>query len=213
MLIWIEDNYPKDIEELAAHIGTLDLPYLTQTCIAAQLSISPSKFPPLTGAVLVFNSAVATFCAPSDPSGTHSMRCEHIRSTPDWRKCGPRRDCAFVVEDESKSGMRGMAVVHVMLFFSIDYNGMRYPCALVDWFKRVGQDPLTGLWVVSPDIVCSKREHTVIHLDSLFRGAHLIPVFGTQKLPHNFHFSYSLDAFRFYFVNKYIDHHVYEVVT
>ncbi len=109
--------------------------------------------------------------------------------------------------------MKGMAIVRVMLLFSIVYGGEKYPCALVEWFKRVGQEPLTGLWIVHPDIVRGKRECTVIHLDSFLHAAHLIPVFGTQKLPADFHFSYCLDAFNSYFVNKYIDHHTYKIVT
>lgn len=107
--------------------------------------------------------------------------------------------------------MRGLGVVRVMLFFSFEYDNTQYPLALVEWFKKVGLDPVTGMWVVRPDIVRGKREHSVLHLDSFLRAAHLIPVFGTQKLPRDFDFTLSLDAFDAYYVNKYIDHHANEV--
>ncbi|KAH7904448.1 hypothetical protein BJ138DRAFT_1019144, partial [Hygrophoropsis aurantiaca] len=57
-----------------------------------------------------------------------------------------------------------------------------------------------------------KRMQSVIHLDVILRSAHLIPVFGDGALPVDFHFSYSLDAFKSYYVNKYADHHSHEVV-
>ena len=48
--------------------------------------------------------------------------------------------------------MGGMNVVRVCLFFSFEYKDVYYPCALVDWFTKVGCDPVSGLWVVCPDI-------------------------------------------------------------
>ena len=107
--------------------------------------------------------------------------------------------------------MKGLGIVRVLLFFSFDYSGTHYPCALVEWFKKVGPDPVTGMWVVCPDIVRGKRALSVLHLDSFLRAAHLIPVFGTCKIPKDFHYSYSLDAFNAFYVNKYIDHHAFEI--
>ena len=55
---------------------------------------------------------------------------------------------------------------------------------------------------------------TVICLDSVLQGAHLLPVFrGATYLPVDFHFSYSLDTFEAYFVNKYADNQMYELCT
>jgi len=117
----------------------------------------------------------------------------------------------FVVEDDKKPRMKGMNIVRILLFFSFELNDVYYPCALVDWFKKVGLNPVTSMWVVHPDIVQGRQECSVLHLDSFLRAAHLIPVFGTHRLPHNFHWSYSLDAFHAYYVNKYIDHHAFEI--
>jgi len=181
-------------------------------CLATQLGKSIDDLPPINVKISVFHSAVATFHAPSDPSGMHGMRRERIRSTPSWRGREARRDCAFVVENETQNGMRGMAVVRVILLFSFEYEGIYYPCALVEWFKRVRQDPVTVMWVVCPDSTRGIRDRSVLHLDSFLRGAHLIPVYGDEALPADFHYSYSLDAFQAFYVNKFIDHHANEIV-
>ncbi|KAJ7788358.1 hypothetical protein B0H14DRAFT_3095168 [Mycena olivaceomarginata] len=125
------------------------------------------------------------------------MRREHIRSTPSWRKHGARRDCAFAVEDQDKPGFWGMSVVHVKLFFSFTHDGVDYPCALVEWFKKWSQS-------------------IAVKTVSLVRGAHLIPVFGSTHIPVGFSYRYSLDAFKAFHVhystvNKYIDHHANEI--
>ena len=184
---------------------------MTQDCLAKQTDMSMEDLSPL-GAASVFHSAVATFFAPGDMSGSHGMRRERIRSTPSWRGGKPRHDCAFLVEDEEKAGMSGMAVVRILLFFSVTYNEVQYPCVLVEWFQRLGCDPVTGMWVVRPDRTCGRRDKTVVHLDCFLRAAHLIPMYGNQKIPLAFDHSYSLDTFEAYYVNKYIDHHSYEVV-
>jgi len=74
---------------------------------------------------------------------------------------------------------------------------------------RVG---LMRLQQVHPDITHSKRDRTVLHIDSLLWDAHLIPVYSSKKLPLDFHYSYSLDAFEAYYVNKYIDHHANKMI-
>ena len=89
-----------------------------------------------------------------------------------------------------------------------------YPCALVEWFKKVGRSPdnETGMWVVKPE-----EDHhgawftSIVHLDTILRGAHLIPVFGKGFLPPNFPHNWSLDLFKAFFVNKYADHHANEI--
>lgn len=205
-------NYPRDIETLATFIGEPELHNMALECIATQMHTSTKDLPCITSKISVFSSAVATFYAPSDPSGKNGMRRERIRSMPSWRGRERRHDCTLVVMDDSQPGMMGMNVVRVLLFFSFDYNGVEYPCAVVEWFQTVGLDDVMGLWVVRPDFTEGKRDKSVLHLDSFLRGAHLIPRYGTQKLPLDFHFSYSLDAFRTYYVNKYIDHHANEII-
>ncbi len=166
--------------------------------------------------ISVFSSATATFFAPSDESGIRGMRRERIRSTHMWRNQGPRRDCALVVKDETKPGIKGLTPVRVMLFFSFTHRGCTYPCAFVEWFKKYGSHPDkdTGMWRVRPHMVGRRRLRTVVHLDSFLRGAHLLPAFdGAARLPVNFHFSYSLDSFEAFFINKYADNQMFEICS
>ena len=65
--------------------------------------------------------------------------------------------------------------------------------------------------MVQPDITRGKRKHSVLHLDTFYRSALLILVYGKEKLPVDFHFSHSLDAFCAFYVNKYIDHHANKI--
>ncbi|KAJ7258909.1 hypothetical protein C8J57DRAFT_1436780 [Mycena rebaudengoi] len=127
---------------------------------------------------------------------------------------------AFAVENQETPGFRGMSVVRVRLFFSFSHDGVDYPCALVDWFKNVGRSPdiETGMWIVEPHQknpplpnAGQIRLCTVLHLDALLRGAHLLPVYGSQHLPVGFRYVHSLDAFTAYHVNKYVDHHANEI--
>ncbi|KAF8798346.1 hypothetical protein BYT27DRAFT_7123186 [Phlegmacium glaucopus] len=215
-------NYPRTLNTLAAHINQPCLVELTRRFLHEQLNpdgpasddVDLDDCPDITGKVSVFHSAIATFFAPSDECGLRGMCRERIRSSPLWRKKAPRRDCAFVVEDEDKPGMRGMNVVRVQLFFSFMHGGKTYPCALVEWFSTVGRsrDAVTGMWRVRPDIRHQQRLVGVVHLDSFLRGAHLLPIFGADFLPLNFDHTLSLDAFAGYYVNHFADHHMHEIV-
>ncbi|KAF9501414.1 hypothetical protein BDN71DRAFT_1380166 [Pleurotus eryngii] len=110
-----------------------------------------------------------------------------------------------------------MSVVHLRLLFSFKHIGVTYPCTLVEWLDRVGQqpDPEMGLWVVKPDLHgCNEDAFcTVVHLDCLLCAAHLVPVFGHRFLPSGFKHQYSLDSFHAFFVNKYIDYHTFELLS
>ncbi|KAF8807978.1 hypothetical protein BYT27DRAFT_7223733 [Phlegmacium glaucopus] len=197
------------VNALALHINCPSLPELTRCFLFDQLNknkdvtsdnIPLHLCPKITSSISVFHSAVALYFSPSDKS-------EWIWSCPMWRKKGPRRDTAFVIEDEDRPGMKGMSIVHVHLFFSLYHAGHYYPCVLVECC-----DPLTGMWRVRLDIRNGKHFCTVIYLDSLLRGAHLLPIFGTAFLPINFGYKDSLDAFSGYYVNHFADHHAHEIV-
>jgi hypothetical protein len=204
-------DYPQNFQELAAWINEPDLPILTQGFLADQLHPGGEIIPLLISKVNVFHSATATFFAPSDPSGIRGMRRELIRSTPSWRRKGPRRDCVFVTEDDEKPGVRGLNIARVRLFFSFRYGSTEFPCALLEWFTRVGLDKVTGMWIVRPDFIRNRHNKSVVHLDALLCAAHLIPVYGSDRLPLEIGTMTSLDTFKAYYVNKYIDHHAHEI--
>ncbi|KAG5636033.1 hypothetical protein H0H81_009333 [Sphagnurus paluster] len=219
-----ERNYPKRVEDLAGLINQPRFPAALRQFLYGQLhpcsEISPDEVPladcpSFHGKISVYHSAVARFYSPSDVCGAGGMHHERIRSHPDWRGQYPRYDTVFVETDADTPGMRGMTVGRVLLFFSFEYEEILYPCALVNWLVLVGDAPdtETGLWLVKPEFDGGgRRTVAVIHLDSIARGVHLLPVYGSQHLPEDFHFSHSLDAFRAYFVNRYVDHHAHEFI-
>ena len=87
----------------------------------------------------------------------------------------------------------------------------------MNWFVPVEDEPdsdVTGMWVMHPEHVGNAQTLDVIHLDSIARGAHLLPVYGSGFLPEDFHYSLvSLDAFKSYYVNHYINHNAHEFLT
>jgi len=100
------------------------------------------------------------------------------------------------------------------LFFSFKFRNVSYPCALIRWYSHNdnGPDEDTGMWVVEPDSHADGSAFTaVIHLDSILHAAHLIPVYGQDTIPTDIPLAYSLDVFHSYYVNKYIDHHAFEI--
>lgn len=199
-------------------MGQPSLPHLTASFLREQLGGAappPARaiIPPI-GKVAVFHSAVATFYSPSDSAGAGGMRRERIRATPSWRGSAGRYDTIFVSEDASLPGMHGLLVARVHLFFSFEAGGIIYPCALVHWFSQTAEecDEDTGMWVVSRDAEFDGSPALqVIHLDTVLRACHLLPVFGDQRVPATLSFTETLDAFRFYYVNKFADHHANEI--
>jgi hypothetical protein len=213
------------VENLAASLDEPDLMRLIQSFLQDQLRDTSSlsnidssddedDLPAFNEVISVYNSAVATFYAPSDLSGIGGMHRERIRALSSWRKEGPRYDCIFVNTDPTQNGMRGLEVARVRAFFSFKFRNISYPCALVRWYSCNGDEPDedTGMWVVEPDSHADGSPFTaIIHLESILRAAHLIGVFGQDPIPKDIPLAYSLDVFRAYYVNKYIDHHSFEI--
>ncbi|KAG1786219.1 uncharacterized protein HD556DRAFT_1434810 [Suillus plorans] len=177
------------------------LPFMIQEFIHNQhysKDPNPPEFDPATaqvflGNLTIFNSAAASFHAPSDLSGTGGMRREHIQATPSWRVGELRHD--------------------FLCFFSFNYRISYYPCAIVHWYSYVRKehDPDTGMYVVTPATTGDDvPDVSIIHINCIFRAAHLIPVYGPDFIPkispHN-----SYDMFDSYYVNRYADHHAFEI--
>ena len=138
---------------------------------------------------------------------------ERIRAVDSWRRGPPRHDCVFVQHDPNEPGFRGLYVARVRHFFSIRHNKTHFPCALVSWYSTIGTTPCaeTGMWKVEPDYDnMGNLAMSIIHLDSMVRGAHLMGIAGATQIPHHLTFDHSLDAFQAFYVNKYIDHHAHE---
>ena len=227
----IARGYPTtDFIRLGEHIGQRNLADLVRQFLYIQLNPDDLGSEPVlddcpelwgVSSISVFHLARATFCAPSDLSGIGGMHTELIRSNPLWKKgsvSAPRRDCIYVAntlgDSEDTCGMQGLLVARVLLFFSFQADTILYPCALVHWYKTFGDgpDPDTGMWIVEPEYDENNfRSISVIHIDTILRAAHLLPIFdGDTLIDRSWHFTRTLDIFRAFYVNKYIDHHAFE---
>lgn len=223
-------GYSRSMDVIAEVSGVPSLPLLFRRFLYIQLNPTApdtgideqilAVFPLLPGTTRVYFSALAQFYAPSDHSGVGGMLRERIRATPSWQGGAPRNDCVFVYKtDHSATPWSGFSSLHaarVILFFSYRHLSLVYPCALVQWFRPVGDKPCsdTNMWIVEhdwDDDADGEQCMSVIHCSSIYRAAHLIPVFGTESVDRHLSFSNSLDAYNRYYVNKFIDHQLHEL--
>ena len=110
--------------------------------------------------------------------------------------------------------MSGLLVARVHLFFRFSHNDTNYPCALVRWYSTSDKrDSATGLWVVKPESTRRGARHMgVIHLDSIIRGAHLLPRFPSDApVYRQINHMNVLDLYDTFYVNKFVDHHAFEI--
>ena len=148
------------------------------------------NLPPFYEKVTIHMSAVGTFHAPSDLSGIGSMKCEDIHAVNRWRNGPGCYDMMFInaahnnTDDDtspiSAHRFLDLEVARVHLFFSFMLDGVKYSCTLVHWFSCTSNIPsnITGMYTVEPDRKCNGQPVTaVIHLDTVFRAAHLLPIF------------------------------------
>jgi hypothetical protein len=218
-----EANYLSTLNALAIYIEQPGFPTALRRFVYAQRHPNYEEFPPIlpefSSKISVFHSAVASFYAPSDLCGAGGMYRERIRANPNWKGyC--RFDTVFVTvsddDPEEEQIMHGMLVARTLLFFS--YHDPRlqkeFPCALINWFVPAldAPDPATGMWVFKPEIQGGKPTLEVIHLDSIVRGAHLLPQYGTGFIPEDFSYVDALDAFKSYLVNHFADYHAHELI-
>ena len=220
-------GYPTTVEALADVFGQdnfnvllrrflFDQDHLDDVDPPSSSDVSLEECPPFDCPISVYHSTMAVFYSPSDPCGTRGMRRESIRSTPCWRKGAPRHDTVFVKRDATIPGVRGLDVVRLLALFSFVWRGQYYPCALVRWFKHTAEevDIGMGMWVVKPDNNDDGSPAVgIIHLDSVLRAAHLMPVFGDQFIPIGLTPDRTLDIFQSFYINKYIDYHAFELAS
>lgn len=112
--------------------------------------------------------------------------------------------------------MRGMEVARALCFFSFEYDGVTYPCAVVHWFSHISEEPDndTGMWMVAPDLDPSESPVlAIIHIDCIFRAAHLLPIFGDSFVPENITHMNSLDCFKGFYVNRFVDYHAFNIAS
>lgn len=205
---------------MGANAGHPELPDLVAIFLFQQRNPGADEVPDasmcpwFTDQGFSYTSAVATFYAPSELSGANGMYRQRIHACPAWQNGPPRYDCVFAEKDPSLPGFRGLFVAQVLSLFSFTYRNVFYPCALVQWFVPIGDEPCsnTGMWMVAPEYDDGGDWLvSVIHLDSILRPAHLIGIAGNDFIPRDLHYTDSLSAFASFYVNKYSDYHAFRL--
>ncbi|KAG2093479.1 uncharacterized protein F5147DRAFT_747888 [Suillus discolor] len=210
LIIILERNCAQTVAALAIELSVKHLQELIESFLFKQLhphdtcdhaTIPADSFPVYNGKVSVVNSASSRFYAPSDLSVVGGMNAH------------ARYDCVFINSRPELDGMRGLEVARVLCFFSFRYKLVLYECAVVCWFSVISDAPDedTGMWVVQPSFNDHSPDISVIHIDAIYRAAHLLPIYGTDPIPHHLKFYHSLDNFCAFYVNKFVDHHAFEI--
>ena len=100
------------------------------------------------------------------------------------------------------------------MFFKVKHRSIMYPCALLTWFSAVGDAPCpdTGMWIIEPDLDRHGQQiMSVVHIDTIPRGAYHMGRADKHSIPHQLKQTDSLDAFKSFYVNKYIGYHAHEI--
>ena len=87
---------------------------------------------------------------------------------------------------------------------------------MVCWFKTREDNPdeLTGIWIVKSEYNDNgDRVIDIIPLNLIIQAYNLIGVYGDDLMAQDFHFSYSLDVFQSFYVNRFIDYHTHECLS
>ena len=182
----------------------------------SDMASSSSMLPALPTKIATYASAMAMFYAPSDISGIGGMHSECIHAVDTWRHGNGQNDCMFINTDPTQPGMHGLDVTRARLFFSFVHERAKYSCAFVEWFSWIRDcaDENTGMWSVKPEIFEDGMPNSsIIHLDSVVQLAHLLPIYHDMWAPsrHQLNFTRSLDTFTTFYVNKYANHHAFEI--
>ncbi|KAG1799081.1 uncharacterized protein BJ212DRAFT_1450297 [Suillus subaureus] len=188
ILAHVELSRRKQAQSVPVLASKLHIPHLVDLELT-EVPVSIMDCPHFDGRIRVFNSAVSTFFAPSDLSGIGGMKREHVCVSPKWRNGHAHKDCVFVITDPNAHRMRGMDIA-----------------------QGFGDAPNndTGMWMVKSSST-GNYVFAVIHVDTIFRSAHLIPVYGTDPLPSVIKPHHVLEIFTLFYVNKYADHHAFEI--
>jgi hypothetical protein len=100
--------------------------------------------------------------------------------------------------------------------FTFSFERKDRPTALVRWFTFDGESPDedTGMWIVRPqDNPDGSPSVDFISMERIVRACHLIPVHGREKVPPRMDPYKSLTSYKSYYLNKFIDHHAFEILS
>lgn len=154
------------LSDVAEDIKVPHFEALIQEFLQHHVEFQPAEWFDLNSNINIYTSAIAVFHAPSDICSVHGMAREQVHATPRWEKFQvPHYDTTFVVTNLDIPSMSRLDIARVKLFFSFKHRDRTYPCALIHWFSKIGEEPdvNTGMWWVEPNFDAKgKPLHAVI---------------------------------------------------
>jgi hypothetical protein len=109
-----------------------------------------------------------------------------------------------------------LSVAQLCLLFSFIINSTCHKIALIEWFSYIGNSPdeNTGMWVV-------EREKwddgswliDFISIDTILWSCHLLPIYGKEMVLRDITHMTSLESFQVFYINKFVDHHSFELLS
>ena len=224
---------PRDLRVFAEYVGIPELPILVTRFLLETLCETSGgddvwdtfnddrwedtlhEYEITVSGVWLFHSMTLQYNSTKDIEGNRGGKHkEIIRANPYYRGHG-RFDCALIETNPEEPGMSGLDMVQVMLLFSVRVGARKIPMALVQWFRKVSGSPDkdTGMWIVEREYDEDGFLHcSVVHLNSIFRSVHLVPVFGPDPVSTNINRHATLRVFTRFFVNTYSDYHIHETL-
>ncbi|KAG2082072.1 hypothetical protein BD769DRAFT_1633463 [Suillus cothurnatus] len=85
----------------------------------------------------------------------------------------------------------------------------RYDCVFVN--TDADTEGMGGMDVAQ--VMYNSMSVGIIHIDSIYLTAYLIPIYGPQNVSHNLKHYNLYDVFQAFYVNKFTDHHVFEITS
>ena len=132
----------------------------------------------------------------------------------------PNSDSNSKPTSNNKPTINLFSIAQVWLFFSFKHNQAFYECALVHDYQVVNPfpDEITGMAIVKRAMRRSLLRVHVVPLDNILHTVHLILVFfqlHTKHIPKKYKHEDMLDncqLFKQFYVNRYINHHTFEIL-
>jgi hypothetical protein len=131
----------------------------------------------------------------------------------------PNSDPESISNDELT--VNSFSVARAWLFFLFKYNQASYECALVYNYQVINPSPdeITGMAIVKRAMRGSLQRARIVPLNDIVWAVHLIPVFseiGTKRISKKYKYKLTLDnpkLFKQFYVNKFVDHHAFEILS
>ncbi len=107
--------------------------------------------------------------------------------------------------------LEGLRVARVRALFELPscFGTFPHPLVYVHWYRPLTSiDPLTGMYRITPSTRNNLPNSEVICLDQIWGTCLLIPQFGST-VPVSWTTGNVLDLGSKYYLNKYLDHHMF----